>query len=74
MIQQWVVWMPAVELCAVQFEGVWEQGVLGEYLEQREMLWQEADENCMMKSSIVCIPFKILFWWSNQGGWDGQGM
>lgn len=27
-----------------------------------------------MGSFITCTPHEILFWLSNQGGWDGYGM
>jgi hypothetical protein len=35
---------------------------------------EEARENYIMGSSIDFTPHQILLKWSNQGGWDGQGI
>jgi len=45
----------------------------GECLDLRGRKYQEAGEDCIMKSFVNCIFHQILGW-SSQGGWDGRGM
>jgi hypothetical protein len=47
---------------------------LREYLDLREMKTQEAEENCIMKSSIVCTLCDILLELSSWRGLDEQNM
>jgi hypothetical protein len=43
-------------------------------LDLRGMKWQEAGENCIMRSCMVCTLHPVLLEWSKQEGWDGQDM
>jgi hypothetical protein len=45
-----------------------------EYLDQREMKWQEVGENWMSSSFVTCTLCQIYLERLSQGGWDGQGM
>jgi hypothetical protein len=56
------------------YRGCLKIGCWRRYLALRGMKEQEANENCMMRSSVTCTSGQILLGWSNQGGWDGQGM
>jgi hypothetical protein len=40
-----------------------------EYLDLRERKWQEAGEECIMRSFITCTLHQILLGWSDQGRW-----
>jgi hypothetical protein len=43
-------------------------------LDQRGTKWQEAEEECIMGSSITCTLHKVSLGRSNQGGCDERGM
>jgi hypothetical protein len=47
-------------------------GCWGEYLKLRGRKWQEAREDCIMRSFVTCTLRQILLGWSNQEGWDRQ--
>jgi hypothetical protein len=44
----------------LQCMRVFENRVLGEYLDLRGMKLQEGEENCIMRSSIICTLHQIL--------------
>jgi hypothetical protein len=46
----------------------------GGYFDRRERKWGEVGENCILRNSITCTLLQVQLEWSNQGGWDGQGM
>jgi hypothetical protein len=48
--------------------GYLRTGCWGEYLDIRGK-WQEAGENCIMRSSVICTLQRLLLRWSNQGKW-----
>jgi hypothetical protein len=54
--------------------GTLTEGVWGEYLDRREMKWQEVGENYIMRSFITCTLRQVQLEWSSHGGWDGQGV
>jgi len=46
--------------------------VLRKILRPKRDRWQESEDS-IMKSFMICTPYQILFRWSNQQKWDGQG-
>jgi hypothetical protein len=50
------------------------RGCLGKHMDIRGRWYQEGGQNYAVINCITCTSHKILFRWSAQGGWDGQGM
>jgi hypothetical protein len=48
-----------------------DRGCWGEYLDQREMKWQEVGENFTL-SVITCTLLQVYSEWPSQGDWDSK--
>jgi hypothetical protein len=54
--------------------GCLSTGYWGEYMDLRGRKWQEAGEDCKIRSFITCIFQLILLRWYNGGEWNRRGM
>ena len=61
--------------CSLNKEGIWSVKLREKNrLRTSESVVLGSGENCIMRSWMIYTPHKILFAWSSQERWDGQGL